>query len=457
MTPASEAPFVREENIGIWGVLIVLGQHKISLTFVPIFLSTSMYFYVNSLPPIYTGTSKILPPQYNQYNVNTMNNKFGGSSNLGNTSVGIKNPSDLYIGILNSQSVVDAVIDENRLHHVYHTKVRDDVRKKLQANTAISAGKDGIITIIVEDESSQLAAKLANSYIDQLYFFSRELSRTETSRKLGFYDGILKKAKEKLAQADLNVITIESNPDFAESIKKEWRSQKQEMEVSVDLKEDLVNLNTEFTAIMNLSAGGDQGAAIAREKIDALEKRIGGIKNSKQYSQYLSLKYNQAIRDVKYWESIIQMIGKYNEINKEDETRDLSLIQTLDRAYPSFYKAKPNTKLSTILTLIVSIIFTVIAIITKDWFVFLRKNNQHINDKIQMVISAWKPKKKPKPVRVVRRVRPKLPTDVSASQSTSRSENRPDRMDKVRRSQSDVGSSSSLSSPSVLKHQQPHQ
>jgi uncharacterized protein involved in exopolysaccharide biosynthesis len=60
------------------------------------------------------------------------------------------------------------------------------------------------------------------------------------------------------------------------------------------------------------------------------------------------------LRDVKYFETIFELLAKQYEIARIDEARDASLIQVLDKAVEPERKSKPKRALITILMALVA-------------------------------------------------------------------------------------------------------
>jgi hypothetical protein len=81
----------------------------------------------------------------------------GGLAGAAGGALGVRNPNDLYIGMLKSRTVADNLITRFDLKKVYLQDLQSDARSALQGRTAIAAGRDGIITIEVDDKDPKLA------------------------------------------------------------------------------------------------------------------------------------------------------------------------------------------------------------------------------------------------------------------------------------------------------------
>src|SRR3954453_12109976 len=153
------------------------------------------------MPNVYTARTTLLPPQ--QQN-SIMSNVFG---QLGPMSVlagrdPIRNSSELMITILQSRTVSDAIVDRFDLARVYRLKSRTDIRERLEANVTATSGKDGVITLRVDDSDSQRAALIANQYVAELYAITQSLALTEASQRRRFFEAELVQAKDELSMAE---------------------------------------------------------------------------------------------------------------------------------------------------------------------------------------------------------------------------------------------------------------
>ncbi len=137
------------------------------------------------LPVKYTAMTILLPPQQGQSLASAMSGQLGLlAAGLG--SIGLKNNSDLYAGMLVSESVTNGVIEKLHLMDVYHVKQLTDARAKLRTNTVVKPIlKQGTIQLSVEDSDPKRAAAIANMYIEQLHALNQRIA-LPTIRSDGF-------------------------------------------------------------------------------------------------------------------------------------------------------------------------------------------------------------------------------------------------------------------------------
>src|SRR5208282_5325039 len=112
--------------------------------------------YSLTLKNIYTASAKILPPQKDSGGgLSAMLSQAGGLAALAGGLGGLGGSADLYLGVLKSRSVADAVIKRLNLQKEFKAKTIDDTRKKLEAAVTFKAGKDGIISIDADSKDPQ--------------------------------------------------------------------------------------------------------------------------------------------------------------------------------------------------------------------------------------------------------------------------------------------------------------
>ncbi len=160
-TVPDEQPSGDDDEISVLDLLIVLAKHKKLVLGLPLVVAVLAAGISLVLPVSYTGTTKILPPQQSQSGTAAMLAQLGGGlAGLAGGVAGIKSPNELYIGMLKSRTVQDNLIQRFDLNALYDERYQSSTRKKLEKLTTISSGKDGIITIEVDDEDAKRAAEI---------------------------------------------------------------------------------------------------------------------------------------------------------------------------------------------------------------------------------------------------------------------------------------------------------
>lgn len=353
--------FSLKENYSLMPILLPLVQAKIIVIGFPVVILFLVLMHGIFSTPYYTASTRILPPQYNQNTIGRGLVTMGGESALGNSALNLKNPTDLFVGILRSRTILDGVITDNDLIKHYEAKDIDSARGKLASRTGIESGKDGIVEISVEDSSAELAAQLANSYVKELQTFSGELAKREGGRRTEFFNNALNRARQSLNEADERLRQVESKTGFTR-----LRGQDEAIVSGVrDLRSQLAEKEVQLRTLMSYSTESNPDVKLLKNEIANLNSKIqevSGVPNTlnktpgpsntavtlAQVPDALML-HSQRKRDVEYWVNIVTILGQYTELGKMDETRDFSLFQVLDVAVPPLDNSRPRVKLNLII------------------------------------------------------------------------------------------------------------
>jgi len=107
------------------------------------------------LPSQYTASTLVLPPGQNSSMSSALVGQLGGSgalASIAGASLGIKNPSEVYISLFRSRTVEDSLIQRFGLMARYRRKRLSDTRAAFEANSKVVLGtKDGLVSLRVEE------------------------------------------------------------------------------------------------------------------------------------------------------------------------------------------------------------------------------------------------------------------------------------------------------------------
>lgn len=216
--------------------------------------------------PTFTAQVSFLPPQQSQGMAASLLNSLGALGGLAGSAAGIKNPNDQYVSFLKSNSIEDALIDRFKLMDRYKADYKQDARKTLEGSVKIASGKDGIITVSVDDHDPQFAADLANAHVEELTRLMGRLAVTEAQQRRQFFEQQLKTAKDKLAVAEIalgetgvNAAVLKSNPASAVAAVATLQAQVTAQEVKLGamrgyLAESAPEFKQAMTELLNLRA-----------------------------------------------------------------------------------------------------------------------------------------------------------------------------------------------------------
>jgi uncharacterized protein involved in exopolysaccharide biosynthesis len=161
---------VEDKDISLLDLLGVVAENLRLLIIAPIVAGLIGLSVAFLMPPIFTAKTTIIPPgQNSSTGAAALLGQLGGLGALAGGAGGIKTPADQYIAYLESNTLLDQLIEQFKLMERYEIKYNEQARRILKGISKITADrKSGLITIEVSEKDPQFAANLANSYVSAL-------------------------------------------------------------------------------------------------------------------------------------------------------------------------------------------------------------------------------------------------------------------------------------------------
>ena len=347
-----------DDEISLLDLLQVVADNLRLLIIGPLLAGLAALGIAFAIAPTYTATVRFLPPQQQQSAAASMLASLGALGGLAGAASGLKNPSDQYLAFIRSRSVQDALIDRFGLMERYEAKLRDDARLALQGAARASSGKDGLISVEIDDKDPKFAAQLANAHVEELQKLLARLAVTEAQQRRVFFEKQLQQAKDNLTRAEqalkasgVNSSALKASPQAAVEAVARLRAAITAQEIKIAslrgyLSENAPDFRQALTEL------GAMRAQLARA--EQQEAPVAG--GSDYIGRY---------RDFKYYETLFELFAKQYELARVDESREGAVIQVLDTAQPPERKAKPKRAL-------IAVIATLAAGFALLLFVFVR-------------------------------------------------------------------------------------
>src|SRR5712691_1680118 len=277
---AAQNPPVYDSDVGLLDLLIIVAKHKWIVLGVPFIAAIGAAIISLLLPNVFTGTTRILPPQQSASAASALLNQLGGAiggvAGATGGALGIRNPNDLYVGMLRSRTVADNLISRFELGKVYGEDRLSDARKRLEKETTITAGRDGIITIEVEDRDSKRAAEIANAYVEELMKLTKVLAVTEGSQRRLFFERQLVQAKDNLTAAEITARQGLQRGGLAQ-VDAQGRSM---IEVTARLRAQISSKEVQIGSMRTFAAEGNPELQRTQDEIQALRRELSRIEGS---------------------------------------------------------------------------------------------------------------------------------------------------------------------------------
>lgn len=360
------------------------------------------------LPKWYQAETIIMPPEKEGLSLG-----FGSSSDLAGFLMGgggfelpmFATASDVFETILKSKGVLTNIIKKYNLQQLYHTKTLEETIRIMTSHTQIEVGKEGSIFIRFEAEGDpQLAAEVANEYVEELDKANKRIKISKASftrefveQRLAETKVDLKEAEETLRQFQEKHNTILLPQQTEAAINNAAELVAQQMALRIQLSALKRSLSKSHPEIMQLES-----------KIDEIDRLIlkmkYGEKSEKNSPQEvnqnlfvplantpeLALEYARLMREVKIQEILFELLTQQYEQARINEARDTPTIQVLDKASPPTKKYRPKRAIIVIIASITSIFFSVFLIFSIEYLRGLKENRPEEYAKIDRIRTELK-------------------------------------------------------------------
>ena len=367
-SPAFPEPAVRrEEEISLLDVLIVLARRKrVILTTTLVFGGIGLLVSL-VLPKRYTATATVLPPQQNSSMAGALASQLGNlgamASLAGGSSLGLKNPNDMYTAMFKSETVENAMIRRFDLMREYREKYLSTTRKAFESHFTVDGnGKDALIHLFVEDKDPKRAAEMGNSWIEEYRRLSQGLAIGEASQRRLFFELQMQQAKDNLASAEEALKKTQQTTGVIQ-----MDSQARALiESAVTLRAQIAAREVQLQGMRTYATNENSGVVQMQQELDGLRAQLARLGGSEEISTgglivpkgrvpEAGLEYIRKLRDVKYYETIFEIIAKQFEMAKLDEAKEGAVIQVVDPALVPDRKSSPKRSLITLVAVVLGL------------------------------------------------------------------------------------------------------
>ncbi|MFZ0819295.1 MAG: Wzz/FepE/Etk N-terminal domain-containing protein [Candidatus Acidiferrales bacterium] len=327
----------------------------------------------------YTSTARLMPPDSqstsNMMMLAGLAEKAGnGIGAMAGDLLGLKSSGALFVGMLQSQTIQDRLVEQFDLKKEYRTKLLEEAREELNQNTSIQEDrKSGIISIAVTDESPQRAAALANAYVNELNWMVSHLSTSSAHRERVFLEGRLQSVKVDLEDAEEQLALFSSNNNTLDM----QQQGKAMLEAAATLAGQMITAQSELEGLRQIytdsnprvrslnarvkelrkeldKLGGIDGQPVNAAGRDAdppvadrpSDLRVAGLLPGMPYPSIrelplLGAKYADYYRRAKTEETVSELLTEQYELAKVEEAKETPSVQELDPAHVPERKSFP--------------------------------------------------------------------------------------------------------------------
>lgn len=332
------------------------------------------------LTPIYSSRVSFMPPQQASNANNAVLGQLGTlAAALGGTS--LKTPTDLFVGLAQSVTVADLLIDKFDLRRQYDEKYVVDARKVLDRRMRVAVGKrDGFIMIEVDDETPQRAADMANYVVEELKQFANRLAITEAQQRRVFFEQHLEQTRVRLKQAQQALATSGFTGD---ALKVEPRGAAEQY---ARLRAEVTAAEVRLQAMQRSFNGGAAELQQARATLAALRSQLARVEDSEPRTA--SAEYISRYRDFKFEEALFEVFAKQYELARVDESRDAGLVQMIDPALPAERRSWPRRAIFVPTAAIAGLLFSCIWILAAEFLRRPDRSGRRFGERLREALQA---------------------------------------------------------------------
>lgn len=335
-------------------------------------------------PKEYKATSRLMPPDEEGAGglmklalLGSGGAALGGGGAI-NSLLGFKSSGDLFVGVLRSRSVEDAIINRFDLRRVYRDRYYATAEKDLTDNTKIILDRrSGIIEINVLDRDPRRAAAIANEYVAQLDRLVSQLTTSSAHQERVFLEGRLVLAKQQLDLAVQELSKFSSKTAVLDV----QEQGKATMVAGADLEGQIIGAQADEQALEEIYTPNNPKIKEARARIEELKRqlnKLGGqgsvapaasstgdsLFPSIRQLPLLGVKYIDLYRTAKLDEAIYETLTKEYELARVEEAKETPVVKVLDSGEPPERKETPHRSVvilvGSFLSLVVACVFVIV-------------------------------------------------------------------------------------------------
>jgi len=346
---------------------------------------------------VYTAKSTILPPPRELgiggggVSASSGASLLLGGGALQNTYL------ELYVNIFKSRRVVDAVIKRLDLQKVFKSKHLDAARNRVLASVKFKSGKDGTITVSATNKDPQFAAKMVNTFVEEMSRRSSQLYITKAGTERSFLEKRINETRKELTSAE----------DALKAFQEKHKTLKADGQASLAvegiarLRLEIINKEVQLATLRNSLTDESNEVKALQATIARLKGQLGAMSGSGGAGSVIPSvgnvpgilsEFHRLTRDVKYLETVLEQMAKQYELAKLNESRDSASIQVIDEAIPPIMKSGPRRSRFVIVSAFAGFFISIVVIFVQEALSKLSPENAEIINDIKDSLRFWRRK-----------------------------------------------------------------
>lgn len=282
------------------------------------------------LPKRYRAQASLLPPQESAESFGLIAGLIEASALSRVGLITATSTSDVFVEILASRRVREAVVMRFDLMNRYNEENLDQCLKRLDENISASASRSKIVRIEVEDRDPEMAARICNALVEELDKVNRDVrtsrasqQRTYLTEQLGLVGARLRQAEDALARYERSHGVVLGGNEAAA------------VEGVADLLARKLALQVRRSWMESYASRDNPGLTAVTSELQAVDRELSRLPGLKQQGERIAL-------DVEIQRRVFTLLTAQLEETKLEENRTMTALAVLDPARAPTKRAKPR-------------------------------------------------------------------------------------------------------------------
>ena len=280
----------------------------------------------------------------------------------------------------------EEIIRRFGLQERYRARYLDQALRHLEGLTNVFVSKEGVISIRVQDTSPQLAAQIANFYMENLERLVSQFSVGDAGRKRRFIADRLARAKKELAD-DEEALRGFQERNRAFVLQEQTRGA---IDAAARLKGEIIATDAQLEVMRAFATEANPEVIALRRRVEEMKRQLTQIQYgdglataSRERDQRdfavpfsrvpaVGLEVARLTRDLKTQETVVMLLTGQLEQAKIDEAKDIPVVQVLDPAVVPEHHSKPRLRDNLLIAGAVSLFLSLVLVFALEYVQGLR-------------------------------------------------------------------------------------
>lgn len=282
------------------------------------------------LPKRYRAEVSLLPPQESAESFGLIAGLVEASALSRVGLISASSTSDLYVEILRSRRVREAIVERFDLQRRYGETNLDECLQRLDENIKAETSRSKIVRVEVEDKDAQVAALMANALAEELDKVNRDVRTQRATRSRAFLTEQIGLVQARLHESEERLAAYERSHGFVLG-----GSEQAAVEGVADLLSRKMALQVRKTWMESYAQANNPGLQAVNSELSAVDRELSRLPGLKQEGNRIAL-------EVEIQRRVFTLLTAQVEEAKLEENRKLGGLAVLDAARAPTRRAKPR-------------------------------------------------------------------------------------------------------------------